>query len=51
MHFTYPTAKIDEERERNWNKERKRKLGRGKDGGPKWSGFQSTALRSSRSET
>jgi hypothetical protein len=38
MHFTYPIAKIDEERERNWNKERKKKLGRGKDGGPEWSG-------------
>ena len=37
MHFTYPIAKIDEERERNWNKERKKKLGRGKDGGPEWS--------------
>jgi hypothetical protein len=38
MHFTYPIGKIDEERERNWNKERKKKLGRGKDGGPEWSG-------------
>lgn len=37
MHFTYPIDKIDEEREKNWNKERKKRINRGKDGGPEWS--------------
>jgi hypothetical protein len=37
MHFTYPIAEIDREREKDWNKERKKENNRGKKVRDEWS--------------